>query len=187
MQFRRHEIQRDRIIRFLRRLAIFYVAVLLPLRLVMIWGFRSQSRPFLNVVRAFNKRLLNPLMLRLAGRKHWYAAAIHHVGRRSGRSYVTPVWVEPIQGGFLIPLPYGTEVDWLRNVRAAKRCTIQTKGVTYRVGEPVLMNRAIAEPLLPRHTRVLLRTYGVRQYLHLRRLDGVDEENAPGVLEPIAA
>jgi hypothetical protein len=38
-----------------------------------------------DAVRQVNKRVANPVMLRLAGRRYWYAAAIHHRGRRSGR------------------------------------------------------------------------------------------------------
>ena len=50
----------------------------------------------LDNVRAFNKRLLNPLMLRLAGRKYWYASVIEHTGRRSGKHYATPVATERV-------------------------------------------------------------------------------------------
>jgi hypothetical protein len=35
-------------------------------------------------VRIFNKFVLNPGMVRLAGRKRWYAAVIIHTGRRTG-------------------------------------------------------------------------------------------------------
>ena len=45
----------------------------------------------LDTVRVFNKHLLNPAMLLVAGRKHWYAGVIEHTGRRSGKNYATPV------------------------------------------------------------------------------------------------
>lgn len=38
-------------------------------------------------IRAFNKTVLNPAMRLVAGRRHWYAAALHHVGRRTCRPY----------------------------------------------------------------------------------------------------
>ena len=80
-------------------------------------------------VRAFNKRLLNPAMMKLAGRRHWYAAVIRHKGRRSGREYATPVVAVPVAAdAFIIPLPYGEGVDWLKNVLAAKRATLESKG-----------------------------------------------------------
>ncbi|WIM92876.1 nitroreductase/quinone reductase family protein [Actinoplanes oblitus] len=79
-------------------------------------------------VRQFTKRVLNPVMRTMAGRRHWYAAALHHTGRNSGRAYTTPVVAEPVPGGFLIPMPYGSGVDWQRNLRAAGRATIDLHG-----------------------------------------------------------
>src|ERR1700751_1656902 len=35
-------------------------------------------------------KVLNPLMVRLAGRRFFPMAQIHHVGGRSGKAYVTP-------------------------------------------------------------------------------------------------
>lgn len=107
-----------------------------------------------DAIRTFNKRVLNPAMLTMAGRRHWYAAALRHVGRRSGRPYATPVVAVPVPGGFIVPLPYGEQVDWLRNVVAARGATIQFQGETYEVGAPVLLDPEEALPLLDaRHRR----------------------------------
>ena len=43
----------------------------------------SWPAPFRTLIRTSNKYLLNPLMLRLAGRRFWYASVIRHTGRRS--------------------------------------------------------------------------------------------------------
>jgi hypothetical protein len=43
-------------------------------------GTGSWPTPLSNAVRASNKYLLNPLMVQLAGHKHWYAAAISTPG-----------------------------------------------------------------------------------------------------------
>jgi hypothetical protein len=64
-----------------------------------------------DAVRRFNNYLLNPAMMHLAGRKYWYAAVIRHTGRRSGRSYATPVVADRVGDAFILPLPYGTGVD----------------------------------------------------------------------------
>lgn len=101
-----------------------------------------------DAVRVFSKYLLNPAMLRLAGRKHWYAAAIRHTGRRSGKSYTTPVVADRMADGFVVPLPYGTHVDWLRNVLAADRATIQVSGQTYEVAHPKIIDTVSAAPQL---------------------------------------
>jgi deazaflavin-dependent oxidoreductase (nitroreductase family) len=102
-----------------------------------------------DAVRTFNKYLLNPLMLTVAGRPHFYAAVLRHVGRRSGARYATPVVADPTATGYLVPLPYGTSVDWLLNVQAAGGATLQVHGRTVQVTAPVVLTAAEALPLLP--------------------------------------
>ena len=99
--------------------------------------------PARNAVRTFNKYLLNPVMMLLAGRKHWYAAVIRHTGRRSGKHYATPVVADRVADGFILPLPYGTGVDWLRNLIAAGQTTITVSGQTYEVAEPEIIDCGI--------------------------------------------
>jgi deazaflavin-dependent oxidoreductase (nitroreductase family) len=70
---------------------------------------------------------------------------IRHRGRRSGKEYAAPVVVKPIEEGFIVPLPYGEDVDWLKNVQAAGRATVEAKGETYAVGEPDESVRTRAE------------------------------------------
>jgi len=54
-------------------------------------------------------KALNPVMRKLAGRRHMrMAAQIRHVGRRSGRSYVTPAGARLTGDTFVIPLTFGT-------------------------------------------------------------------------------
>lgn len=120
-----------------------------------------------DMVRAFNKRVLNPVMLRMAGRRHWYAAVLRHTGRRSGESYVTPVVAERIEDGFIIPLPYGTKVDWLQNMLAAGHATIATKGNSYEVVNPAIIDAAAALPRVsPRRGRAW-RFLGIQHYVQV--------------------
>jgi deazaflavin-dependent oxidoreductase (nitroreductase family) len=100
--------------------------------------------------RAIYKRYLNPLMLKIAGRRPFPQGIIHHVGRKSARSYATPVAVTPIDHGFVVPLPYGTDVDWCRNILASGSCTLQWQGATYSLVEPEIVTTAsIISQLLP--------------------------------------
>jgi deazaflavin-dependent oxidoreductase (nitroreductase family) len=128
----------------------------------------SWPTPLLNAIRASNKYLLNPLMVQLAGHKHWYAAAIKHTGRRSGKQYTTPVVAERIADGFVIPLPYGTDVDWLQNVRAAGRATISSQGEDYEVIQPEIIDAATALPLLSAQRRRTFERVGIDGYLLLK-------------------
>src|SRR5712691_7284232 len=51
-------------------------------------------------------RLVNPLVLRIAGRRHMPVVGIvHHRGRKSGRPYATPLGIRPATAdGFVMPL-----------------------------------------------------------------------------------
>ena len=71
-------------------------------------------------------KMLNPLIRKLAGRRHFrMAAQIRHVGRRSGRPYMTPVGARLSGDVAVIPLTFGNQSDWSRNVRAAGGCSIR--------------------------------------------------------------
>ncbi|WP_179956878.1 hypothetical protein [Amycolatopsis anabasis] len=93
----------------------------------------NQTRPLNNAMRASNECVLNPVMMRLAGRRHWYAAAIRHTGRRTGKEYATPVVAVRAGDGFIVPLPYGTGVNWLRDVLASGLATTSSG---WRTPEP---------------------------------------------------
>ena len=117
-------------------------------------------------------KALNPLILKLAGRRHVkMAAQIRHVGRKSGRPYVTPVRARLTGDTFIIPLTFGNVSDWSRNVRAADGCEIQYDGTGYRADRPELADRRQAAPVLrAAYTpvdRAAFRVLGIRQYLLL--------------------
>jgi deazaflavin-dependent oxidoreductase (nitroreductase family) len=121
-------------------------------------------------------KVLNPVMLKLAGRRHVVMAAqIRHVGRRSGRPYVTPAGARLTGDTFVIPLTFGNSSDWSRNVRAAGGCEIRLDGTEYRAVQPELADRDQARPVLRAAfgpvERVMFRMLGIRQYLLLRRAD----------------
>jgi deazaflavin-dependent oxidoreductase (nitroreductase family) len=104
-------------------------------------------------------------MLRLSGHEHWYAAAIHHTGRRSGKPYATPVVVERFADGFVVPLPYGTRVDWLLNILAAGRATIESQGESYDVVKPEVIDTAAAMRLLSTQRQRYFARLGIEHYL----------------------
>src|SRR5215204_2298476 len=133
-------------------------------------AFRLQVRPVTDAMRTLNKRFANPAMMRLAGRRHWFVTVVRHTGRRSGQEYATPVVAMPTSDGFLISLPYGEGVDWLKNVLAAGRATIKAKGETWVVVEPEVVDREIAQTLLARHVRLLFGLAGIERYVTVRRL-----------------
>jgi len=108
--------------------------------------FRSKWPPAINVVRHFNKAVLNPVMLRMAGSRNWYASVVHHVGRKSGKPYATPVVAEASGADLYIPLPYGTHVDWCANALAAGGCVIEHRGDRYETTDPAIIPAEEAAP-----------------------------------------
>jgi deazaflavin-dependent oxidoreductase (nitroreductase family) len=141
-----------------------WAAALVALLVAGIMLFRSHRPALLDMVRGANKRVLNPFILRLAGRRHWYAARLEHLGRRTGRHYATPVVAQPTDSGFAIPLPYGTDVDWLRNLQAAGSGILQLDGARHTIADPRIVPLAELTGL-PMTWRALSRVYGIRQWL----------------------
>ena len=111
-------------------------------------------------------------MLRLAGKRYWYASVIEHTGRRSGKTYSTPIVADRVGDDILVPLPYGTQVDWVRNVLTAGRATVVRKGETFAVGSPELIDSTQALPLLPRDRRRTFERVSIGHFLRLQIAPG---------------
>lgn len=86
-------------------------------------------------VARFNKRYLNRLFLRVAGRMPGFGI-VTHLGRKSGRAYRTPVNVFRTEGGYIVALTYGPEADWVKNVMAAGSCEVLTRGRRVHLFDP---------------------------------------------------
>ena len=79
----------------------------------------------------------NSLMVHFAGSR-WNPvfAVVEQRGRKTGRLYSAPVAARRVDGGFVISLAFGAQVDWHRNLIAARGGTIRWRSVTYPVGAP---------------------------------------------------
>jgi deazaflavin-dependent oxidoreductase (nitroreductase family) len=96
-------------------------------------------------------------------------AIVSHVGRRSGRTYRTPVNVFHRGGEYAFALTYGADSDWVRNVEASRGCTIETRGTTIELRDPRILTDP-ARRLVPAPVRVVLRLIGVDEFLTMRRV-----------------
>jgi len=87
----------------------------------------------------FNRYVTNPVQRLWAG---WLPAfgILEHTGRRSGKTYRTPLTVfnADVDGtpGFAIVLTYGPDRDWLKNLTAAGGGRMRRKGRTVGVDNP---------------------------------------------------
>jgi deazaflavin-dependent oxidoreductase (nitroreductase family) len=152
--------------RWIRGLLLGLGAVI-ALRLLGMVLLRSRRPAVLDRTRVVNKRVVNPPMLAMAGRGHWYASRLEHVGRRSGKAYSTPIIALPMAGGFAIPLPYGTRVDWLRNLQAAGNATLRVKGTRHGVGDPQVVETDTMLSDLPPYWRLAARMYSIDHFVRL--------------------
>ncbi len=94
-----------------------------------------------------------------------------HRGRRSGKTYRTPVNVFGRRGGYAIALTYGPDSEWVKNVVAAGGCELETRGKTRRMANP----RVVADRhrrFVPPPVRAILRLLGVSRFLLLDRAGG---------------
>jgi deazaflavin-dependent oxidoreductase (nitroreductase family) len=142
--------------------------VAVPLALLVV-GMRWKLSPVLDAVRRMNRSVTNPRVMRTAGSAGEQTSVIHHIGRKSGRAYATPVDVIPTRTGFLIALPYGKQADWLRNVLAAGSATVITNGDRLEVDAPTIVATADVADIIPSRTMRTLRLFGVDECLHLEK------------------
>lgn len=133
---------------------------------VRVWAWRSRNPWALQLVKRYNKYVENPVRLRFAGRSH-LTAVVHHVGRRSGKPYAAPVIAHRSRQNLIIPLPYGTDVDWLRNLLAAGEGVVDLKGRSLQVDEPMIVEIDDVMGLLPTWMVRTVRLNGAREAARL--------------------
>jgi deazaflavin-dependent oxidoreductase (nitroreductase family) len=117
-------------------------------------------------MRRVNRVFTNPLM----GTFAWLVpplAVVHHVGRKSGRAYRSPVVAFRSADGFVIPMTYGRDVDWARNIVKAHGCEVDQMGRRVRLHNPRIVGFKAAEPHLPAIVRPALRAADFPGYVLL--------------------
>jgi deazaflavin-dependent oxidoreductase (nitroreductase family) len=121
-------------------------------------------------IRTFNKYVTNRLLRRFAHSSRGPFAVIHHIGRRSGKSYETTIMAWPMGGDFVFALTYGDAVDWYRNLLAAGHGTLLWHGSIYSIEKPEPIDATTAlkafpvalRPFLRMHVRHFVRVHAAR-------------------------
>ncbi|MFH5211187.1 nitroreductase family deazaflavin-dependent oxidoreductase [Antrihabitans sp. NCIMB 15449] len=86
-------------------------------------------------IASFNKYVTNHIQ----GLWAWLLppwAVVHHTGRSSGRAFKTPIMGFKTPEGFAIPMLYGPQSQWVKNLLAAGGGEIQRGGKRFRLVDP---------------------------------------------------
>ena len=111
---------------------------------------------------------LNPISRLIAARLPFFGVLTYR-GRRTGRTYRTPINVFRRGDRYVFFLTYGSDVQWVKNVRAAGGCSIRMLRREVRLVDPEL----IVDPtrrLVPLPVRIVGRLIGVTEFLQMRGL-----------------
>ncbi|HWS92008.1 MAG TPA: hypothetical protein VN255_00365 [Mycobacterium sp.] len=142
----------SRFLRVLLTLPAIVVGAVVALYLLLLgWGMVMRVRWVSDRTRQLTKRG-NPYLRAVAGTRlgmlYFNLGALHHVGRRSGRTYVTPLSAYPLGDGFVLAAAY-PHVDWLENLLAAGKCTLDWNGKEYALERPEVIPRTQAMTAYP--------------------------------------
>jgi deazaflavin-dependent oxidoreductase (nitroreductase family) len=140
-------------------MAIFISVLAVLLAPILLIRFRKRW------VAAFNLSVTNRITSRFAARLPGFGI-LTHIGRKSGKVYRTPVNVFRVPEGFLIALTYGRDSEWVKNVVAAGKCELMTRGVLYELFAPTIVHDPTRRRF-PFVVRLILRLIGAEDFMQL--------------------
>jgi deazaflavin-dependent oxidoreductase (nitroreductase family) len=117
----------------------------------------------------FNRHVTNPVQRLWAGRAPTMGI-LEHVGRKSGRSFRTPLTVLSTDDGVAILLTYGPNRDWLKNITAAAGGRMRRYGKTFELADPRVMPKAEAAPAVKGLSRPIFARLPFESAVLLRRV-----------------
>ena len=110
---------------------------------------------------------VHPVTRRLA-RKLPAFGVLTYRGRKTGRTYETPINVFRRGDTYLFFLTYGSDPQWVKNVIPAGSCSLETSGKVVPLIEPELITDPELRPAPQLVRFVERRVAGVTQYLRMR-------------------
>src|SRR4026208_120078 len=94
-------------------------------------------RTRMRFMRPFTTHVVNPITRRIAGWAPWFGI-LTYKGRKSGKTYRTPMNVFRRGDGYVFALTYGSDVDWVKNVVSAGEGELRTGRRDIHLVEPEL-------------------------------------------------
>ncbi len=122
-------------------------------------------------IRHINKKYINRVMLKIAGKSHSPIAVIRHRGRKSGKTYSTPIIAAKDQAHYVFALTYGTDVDWYRNVLAQGSAELLWHGQWYELAQPEPLDGKIARKSFASPLAVILTLLGIENYFQMEIIE----------------
>jgi deazaflavin-dependent oxidoreductase (nitroreductase family) len=116
-------------------------------------------------VARFNLRVTNRILGPVAEHMPGMGIVIHQ-GRKTNRTYRTPVMVFRHGDRFVIALTYGPSSQWVQNVLAHGGCDFETQGRTFHLTQPRLIHDE-RRSLMPAVVRLALSILNVSDFLEL--------------------
>jgi hypothetical protein len=108
-----------------------------------------------------------------------------HSGRRSGKEYITPIVAVRENSSFVIPLPYGLQVDWFKNVMAAGSCELIYHGKMYHASKPEMISSNEGIEVFAGWVQARLRRLNTEYLLRLREPSAL-VQRGPGNTAPVS-
>jgi deazaflavin-dependent oxidoreductase (nitroreductase family) len=135
----------------------------------------SIHRPDPGLRRVRRLALLGGPWTRPVSGKRWLPlyGVLHHVGRKSGREYHSPVVVRSTPTATYVPLPFGERTDWYRNALVAGGVRTTWKGAELWLSDPQVIDRADASDGFNGVMRGLMRLAGIEAVV---RFDAIAHE-----------
>ena len=115
-------------------------------------------------------KITRPLAMHSAGKQGSGTSVVCHIGRKTGKSYKTPVVAVDHDGTVYIALPYGEGTDWLKNVLAKGTATVVSGGDRYDIDRPEVIPMADATGFFGAKEQRLHRRFGVNSCLRAHRI-----------------
>jgi deazaflavin-dependent oxidoreductase (nitroreductase family) len=113
----------------------------------------------------FNRQVTNRILGTFAPVVPGFGVIVH-TGRKSGKTYRTPVNIFAVDDTYVVALAYGTESDWVRNVLAAGGCDVLSRGRQLRLTDPEIVHDP-SRHYVPALARPILAIVGVDDFLKL--------------------
>ncbi|HEX4863995.1 MAG TPA: nitroreductase family deazaflavin-dependent oxidoreductase [Acidimicrobiales bacterium] len=110
--------------------------------------------------------VFNPVVLRLAPYVPLYVV-LEHRGRRSGRVFRTPLAGVQTDDGFLLPLAFGEQANWVLNLRQAGGAVVERRGRRMVVSDPEVVTWNEAKSSIPPMLRRVAPIFGVKRFLRV--------------------